>query len=102
MARPRRVHDTAETADTEAPSLPTQRAIELMRRWLDLKKATSMGNVHNVAVLIYDLMAITADNGEWLYSSSDVKEILNLFGFAADFVVDRAESDRDQVTKFMG
>lgn len=113
MARPRRsvqsdqrtsldvVSDVIDALDevdvVEASTVPTQRATELMRRWLDLKKATSLGNIHQVNVLIYDLLSLTSDRSGWLYDGADVKKILLLFGFAADFAVDAAEEARDQI-----
>ena len=71
---------------------------ELFKRYLDIKKATSIGNVHGVTVVIYDLLSISNADG-WLFSSNDVKKILDHFGFKADYLVDGAVQARDDINK---
>ena len=70
---------------------------EIFSRYLDLKKNTSMGNVHGVTVLVYDLLNVYSGNG-YLFNGEDIKLVLEHFGYKADFMVEAGLEARDSIS----
>lgn len=108
MARPSKAPNTAPNtvvesnvevpSDVDHPILMDKR-YRLFDKYLELKRASMLGNAPNVTCLIYELAAFRGDRG-YLYSASDIKAILTHFGIKMDFAVDAAIGERATVDQF--
>lgn len=107
MVKGSKARPSADSFAVNAPSepaplnrAPSEQSKALFKRYLDLKKVTQTGNAHGLCVLVYDLMQETAPDGSWLFDKDSVKAILNLFGANADWLVDKADEERNTATEF--
>lgn len=83
--------------DTKDSTLSAVKKLEIFARYLDIKKATSIGNVHGVTVVVYELLSIHKGDG-YLFDGNDVKIVLEHFGYKADFIVDNAVEARNEIS----
>lgn len=83
--------------DKTAKLLSEVKRIEIFARYLDIKKATSIGNVHAVTVIVYELLTIHKGD-RYLFEAEDVKIVLEHFGYKADFIVDNALEARREIS----
>ena len=79
------------------PILSAVKKLEIFARYLDIKKATSIGNVHGVTVVVYELLTIHKGD-EYLFDGNDVKIVLEHFGYKADYIVDNALEARNEIS----